>query len=118
MRSRAGWLSLLLFGLAIPSHGYRMSAWVPSWDAKAVTSMPLNAGKLDEANPPWYQIAADGGVTKNYNAEAAELRAALSGIDLIPTGQSYSGGKFDGNAVANIVASTNLREKHAEALTQ
>ncbi len=117
MRSRAGWLSLLVFGLAIPSHGYRMSAWLPSWDAKAVTSMQLNAGKLDEANPPWYQIAADGGVTKNYNAEAADLRAALSGIDLLPTVQNYIGGRFDGNAVASIVGSPDLREKHAEALT-
>jgi spore germination protein YaaH len=80
--------------------------------------MQLNAGKLDEANPGWYTIAADGGVTKNSNAEAADLRAALAGIDLVPTIKNYVGGKFDGALVANIVASPSLREKHAEALTQ
>ena len=109
---------MLLFAVAIPSHAYRMSAWIPSWDAKAVASMQLNAGKLDETNPPWYQIATDGGVTKNYNAEAADLRAAVVGTDLIPTIQNYVGGKFDGSAVAAVVASADLREKHAETLTQ
>jgi len=95
-----------------------MSAWVPAWDSKALSSMQLNAGKLDEANPGWYTIAADGGVTKNSNAEAADMRAALAGIDLIPTIKNYVGGKFDGNLVANVVASPTLREKHAEALTE
>jgi spore germination protein YaaH len=95
-----------------------MSAWVPAWDSKALASMQSNAGKLDEANPGWYTIAADGGVTKNSNAEAADMRAALAGIDLVPTIKNYVGGKFDGNLVANVVGSPTLREKHAEALTQ
>lgn len=118
MPVRAGWLSMLVLAIAIPSHAYRMSAWVPSWDSKAVTSMQLNAGKLDEANPGWYTIAADGTFTKNANAEAADLRAALTGVDLIPTIKNYVGGTFDGRLVGTIVGSANLREKHAEALTQ
>jgi len=80
--------------------------------------MQLNAGKLDEANPGWYTIAADASFTKNANAEAANMRAALTGIDLVPTIKNYVGGKFDGNLVASVVASPALREKHAEALTQ
>ena len=52
MRSRSAWLFVAFVAVAIPSHAYRMSAWIPSWDAKAVSSMQLNAGKLDEANPP------------------------------------------------------------------
>src|SRR6478672_6730951 len=118
MRSRAGWLIVLAFAFTTPSYAYRMSAWVPSWDAKAVTSMQLNAGKLDEANPGWYTIAADGTFTKNANAEAPEMRAALSGVDLIPTIKNYVNGKFDGALVATIVGDATLREKHAEALTQ
>ena len=118
MRLRAGWLSLVLFAVAIPSHAYRMSAWVASWDSRAVTSMQLNAGKLDEANPPWYMIAADGSVTKNYNAEAADMRAALTGTELMPTVQNYIGGRFDAGVVASVVASAVLREKHADTLTQ
>lgn len=118
MRLRAGWLSMLVLAVAIPSHAYRMSAWVPSWDAKAVTSMQMNAGKLDEANPGWYTIAADGTFTKNANAEAADLRAAMTGLDIVPTIKNYIGGRFDGKLVGTIVASADLREKHAEALTQ
>jgi len=104
--------------VAVPSHAYRMSAWVPSWDVKALASMQLNAGNLDEANPGWYTIAADGSYTKNSNAEAADLRAALTGIDLVPTIKNYVNGKFDGALVASIVGNAALREKHAEALTQ
>lgn len=118
MRSRAVGLALSLSAFALPSYAYRMSAWVPSWDSKALASMQVNAGKLDEANPGWYTIAADGTFTKNANAEAAGLRAALSGVDLIPTIKNYVNGKFDGALVATIVASPDLREKHAEALTQ
>jgi spore germination protein YaaH len=95
-----------------------MSAWVPAWDAKALASMQVNAGKLDEANPGWYTIAADGTYAKNPNAEAADLRAAMAGLDIIPTIKNLVGGKFDGSVVAAITGSPTLREKHAETLTQ
>ena len=118
MRFRAGVLALFVCSSAIPSFAYRMSAWVPAWDVRAVTSMQLNAGKLDETNPVWYEIAAGGTFTKAFNAEAADLRAALTGTDIVPTIQNYVNGGFDGNLVATIVASPTLREQHAEALTQ
>lgn len=103
---------------ALPSYAYRISAWVPSWDSSAVTTMQMQAGNLHEANPGWYTIAADGTFTRNYKAEDLSMRAALTGAQLVPTIKNYIGGKFDGQIVANIVNDPTLREKHAEALAQ
>lgn len=120
MRSKAFGSFLLMAVFAIPASAYRMSAWVPAWDTKALASMQLNAGKLNETNPGWYTIAADGGVTKNWGAEDSTMRAALSGTELMPTIKNYINdlGDFDGALVARVVASPELREKHAETITQ
>ncbi len=95
-----------------------MSAWVPAWDESAVATLEREAGNLDEANPGWYTIAADGTFTKNWGAENPRLRAALTGVDLVPTIKNYVSGGFDGNLVAAVIGSPILRETHAEALTQ
>lgn len=118
MRSRFVVAAFALFAFAVPSHAYRMSAWVPSWDAGALTTMQLQAGNLTETNPGWYTIAADGTFTKNYKAEDASMRAALTGTQLVPTIKNYVSGRFDGAMVAAIVSDPLLREKHAEALAQ
>ncbi len=118
MRPLAGVLAVVVCSFATSSYAYRMSVWVPAWDARALASMHTNAGKLDEANPVWYEAAADGSITKVWNAEAPDMRAALTGVELIPTIQNYVNGTFDGNLVATIAASPTLREQHAEALTQ
>ena len=110
--------TVVVLAFAIPSHAYRMSAWVPAWDTKALASMQLNAGKLDETNPTWYQIAADGTFTKSYNAESADFRAAMVGTEILPTIQNYVGGKWDRTIVSTIIGSPDLRAKHADALTQ
>lgn len=118
MRSRFVAAAIVLLAFAVPSHAYRMSAWVPSWDAGALTTMQLQAGNLTETNPGWYTIAADGTFTKNYKAEDPGMRAALTGTQLVPTIKNYVNGRFDGAMVAAIVNDPQLREKHAEALTQ
>ncbi len=118
MRSRFLFSVVALFAFAAPGYAYRMSAWVPSWDPAAVTVMQMQAGNLEETNPGWYTIAADGTVTNNYKAEDATMRAALSGTMLVPTIKNYVGGKFDGALVANIINDPVKREAHAETLTQ
>ena len=115
MRSPFRWAVLFSFALAVPGYAYRMSAWVPNWDSNAVTIMQQHAGDLNEANPTWYQAAADGTLT---GAEDLKLRAALTGIALVPTIQNYGSGGFNGSMIATIVGSPTLREKHAEAITQ
>ena len=111
-------VAAVVFAFAAPAHAYRMSIWVPAWDTKALASMQTNGGKVDETNPTWYQIATDGTFTKSYNAESADFRAAFTGTDIIPTIQNYLGGKWDRATLGAILASSDLREKHAEALTQ
>ena len=95
-----------------------MSAWVPAWDPNAVATLEREAGKLHEANPGWYTIAADGTFTRNWGAEDPRMRAALAGVDLVPTIKNYVNGGFDGNLVASVIGSPTLRETHAAALTQ
>jgi spore germination protein YaaH len=110
--------AVALLAFAVPAHAYRMSAWVPSWDANAVTIMQMQAGNLTETNPGWYSLAADGSIAKNYKAEDPTLRAALSGTQLVPTIKNLVNGSFDGALVAAIVADPLRRESHAEALAQ
>ena len=118
MRSPVVLKALALVAFAVPAHAYRMSAWVPSWDANALTIMQTQAGNLTETNPGWYSLAADGSIAKNYKAEDPTMRAALTGTQLVPTIKNYVNGTFDGALVAAIVGDPVRRESHAEALAQ
>jgi spore germination protein len=108
-------LSFALF--ASPLYAYRISAWVPAWDANAVPILGEHAGSLDESNPGWFAAGADGSVVVSH-AEDPRLRAALTGTLLLPTIKNNASGSFDGNLMATIVNSPSLREKHAEAIAQ
>lgn len=107
----------MLLVLAVPAHAWRMSAWVPSWDSKAVTIMQTNAGRLDETNPGWYSMDASGAIVKNYKAEDPTMRAALTGTLLMPTVKNIVNDSFNGTVVANLLATANGRAAHADALT-
>lgn len=111
-------VAAFLFGLAMPAFAYRFSAWIPTWDPAALETMQRNAGNLDEANPSWYTIAADGSIARNWNAEAPELRAAVSGLQLVPTIKNYIDGKFDPDVMSAMLATEASRERHAEAIVQ
>ena len=95
MRSRFLFSVVALFAFAVPGYAYRMSAWVPSWDPNAVAVMQMQAGNLEETNPGWYTVAADGSVTRNYKAEDPTMRAALSGTMLVPTIKNYINGRWE-----------------------
>jgi spore germination protein YaaH len=118
LRSRFLVAALALFAFAVPMHAYRMTAWVPSWDPKALEIMQMHAGYLQETNPGWYTVAADGSVTANYKADDPTMRAALTGTQLVPTIKNYVNGRFDGALVASLLSTPNSREEHADALTQ
>ena len=118
MRSRFLFSAVALVAFAAPGYAYRMTAWVPSWDPNAVTIMQMQAGNLQETNPGWYQVLADGSLALNYKAEDPTMRAALTGTQLVPTVKNNNGGRFNGPLVATIVADPALREKHAETLAQ
>lgn len=117
MRSRAFAFAVVLFSLATSTFAaYRQAAWVPSWDSNALTSMQVHAGSLDESNPGWYVLDANGNVTKSWNAENPSLRAALTGTRLIPMIQNYVNGGFDAGVVGKLIATPESREAHASAL--
>jgi len=100
------------------SYAARVSVWIPSWDPNALTSMQLHAGLVDESNPGWYSLDANGGVVRNWNAEDPTMRAALTGTRLVPTIKNYVNGSFNGAVVANLIAMPESRDAHAEALRQ
>jgi spore germination protein YaaH len=106
------------FLCSFSAYAYRVSAWIPPWDSNALTSMQLHGGSLDESNPAWYSLDANGGIVKNWNAEDPALRAALTGTRLIPTIQNYVSGSFNASVVLNLIATAESREVHAEALRQ
>jgi spore germination protein YaaH len=117
MPSKLGLVAALL-GLAAPGFAYRITVWVPAWDANALPIMQTQAGKVDESNPGWYTLASDGSITANWGADDPSLRAAMSGTALVPTIKNYVNDQFDGALVGRVVATTASREQHAEALTR
>ncbi|MEA2165237.1 MAG: spore germination protein [Thermoanaerobaculia bacterium] len=111
-------IAALLFSFAASAFAYEESAWVPPWNANALTSMQANIGALTEANPVWYSWNADGTPLKNWNAENATWRASMTGARFVPTIQNLVNDSFDGNAAATVFASPALREASASAIAQ
>ncbi|HXG58098.1 MAG TPA: glycosyl hydrolase family 18 protein [Thermoanaerobaculia bacterium] len=103
---------------AVDSHAYTVAGWIPPWNGSALTSLQQNAGAMHEANPVWYGLGADGSITKNWNAENATWRAAMAGLQILPTIQNVAGGRFDPSLVVNLIATSEGRERHAEAIAQ
>lgn len=118
MRSKVAHSFIAVFFCAMSSYAYRISAWIPTWDPNALTSMQLHAGALDEANPGWYTLDATGAIAKNWNAEDPTLRAALTGTRLVPTIKNYVNGSFNASVVLNVIGTAESRDAHAEALRQ
>lgn len=114
--SRSFVVLLSLLALSTPAFAYRMSAWVPAWDSSAVTIMGRHSGDIDESNPGWFTARADGTIAKSSGGETPTLRSALSRTQLVPTIKNYINGAFDGELMATIVNSPELREKHADAI--
>jgi spore germination protein YaaH len=109
---------VLLAGVAGPASAYKLSAWIPTWDPAALETMQRNAGSLDESNPSWYTLTAQGEIAKNWNAEAPELRAALTGTRLVPTIKNYVDGSFNADVMTALLSTAASRERHAEAIAQ
>jgi len=80
--------------------------------------MQLHGGSLDESNPAWYSLDANGGIVKNWNAEDPALIAAMTGTRVLPTIQNYVNGAFNAGVVLNLIATAESRDMHAEALRQ
>ena len=118
MRSRL-LTALLPFAAALPLHAaYTISAWIPTWDPNALTSVQRHAGAMTESNPGWYTVNADGSIGRNSGAEDPAMRAAMTGTLVIPTIKNNAGGSFNGALVANLVSTAAGRETHASALAQ
>jgi len=114
-------LGAAAFALLFASHAfasYRICAWIPPWDGNALTSIQMNGGAVNEANPVWYSWNADGTIAKNWNAENQSWRAAMTGATLIPTIQNIVNHSFDATAVQTMLATPASREAHAAAIFQ
>lgn len=110
-------LFIVLLAAATPAFAYRNAVWIPPWDANALTSIQINAGAIQESNPVWYSMNADGSIAKNWNAENATWRAAMTGTRIVPTLQNVVNKVFDGNVAATLLASAASRDAHATAIT-
>lgn len=104
--------------VATQAFAYRISVWIPPWNQDALTSIQMNASAVSESNPVWYGWNADGTIAKNWNAENATWRAAMTGSTLMPTIQNVVSGSFSATAVATMLATPDAREAHAAAIVQ
>ncbi|MGH9457955.1 MAG: glycosyl hydrolase family 18 protein [Thermoanaerobaculia bacterium] len=113
-------LLLLLLGLlgSAPAYAYRVTAWVPPWDSEAYETLQLHAAAIDESNPTWYSMTADGSIKKNWNAENETWRAAMSAGALVPTIQNFVDGRYNADVLTKLLATEQSREAHAEAITR
>ena len=94
--------------------GYRMSSWIVAHDTDSLLSTQVNASRLTESNPVWYQIQSDGSIAKIYNAENPTWRAAMTGTEIIPTIQNIVNGGFDKAIAVSVISTAEKREIHAE----
>jgi spore germination protein YaaH len=115
---RAAVATAFALTIATQAFAYRITAWIPPWDQGALTSIQMNAGAVDEANPVWYSWNADGTIAKNWNAENNTWRAAMTGATLIPTIQNVVNKSFSATAVETMLATPASREAHAAAIFQ
>jgi spore germination protein YaaH len=110
---------ILLLTLLLSSanaFAYRTAAWIPPWDAAALTSIQLHAGDLDESNPVWYSLSPGGAIVANWNAENPTWLAAMTGTRILPTIQNTVNGSFDGSVAASLLSTPTSREAHAQAI--
>ncbi|HUP64671.1 MAG TPA: glycosyl hydrolase family 18 protein [Thermoanaerobaculia bacterium] len=111
---------ITVFGLALlatsTAHAYRLSAWVTPWSPEALPSIEMNAGNLDESNPVWYSLAANGTISPNWNAENPTWIAAMTGTAIVPTIQNFSNGRFDSALVAALIGTAHARQAHIDAI--
>ena len=114
MRIRVAAVAAVLVTLAAQSFAaYKVSVWIPPWSTAALTSIQANGGSITESNPVWYSWNADGTIARNWNAENATWRAAMTGTRLVPTIQNVVDKAFDGTAAATMLATPASRDAHA-----
>lgn len=107
-----------LFALftTLPAFGFELSGWIPAWDKAALESLQLHGATLDESNPVWYTLEADGSIRPVWNAANPSWRAAMSGSRILPTIQNYGNNGFDDERVTRIISDPALRARHIEDL--
>jgi spore germination protein YaaH len=107
---------LILLLVAANAFAYRTAAWIPPWDAAALTSIQLHAGDLDESNPVWYSLSSGGAIVTNWNAENPTWLAAMTGTRVLPTIQNTVNRSFDGTVAETLLSTAASREAHAQAI--
>jgi len=115
MRHRFFFAASLL--LVVPSlFAARITAWIAPWDSSALTSIQLNASRLDESNPVWYSLSSTGSIVNNWNAENPTWLAAMTGTKVIPTIQNVVSGSFSGSLAESLLSTSTSREAHAQGI--
>lgn len=118
MRRRAFAFLFVSMAMASSAFAYRMSSWMPLYASGGLQSTQVNASRLTESNPVWYEFRADGSIVAMAGAEDPTWRAAMTGTQILPTVQNLVGGGFDQAIAVQVLSSAATREAHAEAIFQ
>ena len=112
-------LAFLAMLPASSASAYRISVWIPPYSPSALTTIQLHGGQINESNPVWYNISADGTLVKSHaNAESPTWRAAMVGSEIVPTIQNVFNGSFNGTATAAMLANPATRSAHEDSIVQ
>jgi GH18 family chitinase len=118
MRQRAFAFVVLFLAGTSPAFAYRMCSWMPLYASGGLESTQLNASRLTESNPVWYEFRSDGTIVPMAGAEDATWRAAMTGTEILPTVQNLVNGGFDKNVAVQVLSTAATREAHAESIFQ
>ncbi len=97
---------------------YKVSVWYPGWGTSGTSdyqSVSENAATVDEVNPFWYKLKADGFVASYEWAEDPKLLslAREKGITVMP----LISNEFDPERVHRVISTEAARAAHAKRLT-
>jgi spore germination protein len=97
------------------------AAWLPVWDERATGSLEtaLDEGGLTEVSPTWAAVAPDGSLSLTPPpADVLDRLAGEGDVLLVPTVQNFSGGQWQGQATADLLADPARAADHRAQLVE
>ncbi len=117
--TEVGELHLTEVGEAAAASRYQVSVWYPGWGTAGTSDYEAisgNASTIDQVNPFWYALRADGSLAPYEWAEDQKLVALASekGILVMP----LISNEFDPARVHRVLSTQAERDAHAAKLTE
>jgi len=94
----------------------RTSVWVLPDDPQSLGAMEQNAGRVDEVNPVFFNVAADGSLIAHDAANDDRWRQAMRGMHFVPAIQNQVGEEFSASGITAILSDDDARQHHIDQI--